>query len=277
MDGSRRVRTVMLLGLIGVVASLTAGCSSSGAAASSSSLSSSTLPAALAEKLQDVKEIVALGDSVPEGAACRCRPYPELTGDDVASAAGHRVDTSNEAVGGYVSGDVLSQLTNDAKVIRRVEDSQAVIVEVGANDVGYSGECGEQVACYEQKLPQLESNLDAIVARIHQLTVGHEVAVVLLDYWSVWLGGQYATAQGPAYVEAATALTASVNDAIRTTATSSSSTYVDLRTAFKGPDDTWDETHLLASDGDHPNAAGHQRIAEALEDAVVQGSVTSGG
>ena len=44
---------------------------------------------------------------------------------------------------------------------------------------------------------------------------------------------------------------------------------VDLRTAFRGPDDAWDETHLLAPDGDHPNAAGHQRIAEAVVQDVI--------
>ena len=39
--------------------------------------------------------------------------------------------------------------------------------------------------------------------------------------------------------------------------------------AFKGPTYAFDETHYLSSDGDHPNAAGHQQIAAATE-AVVE-------
>jgi lysophospholipase L1-like esterase len=38
----------------------------------------------------------------------------------------------------------------------------------------------------------------------------------------------------------------------------------DLRTTFGGPDHNRDETSLLASDGDHPDAAGQQRIADAV-------------
>jgi lysophospholipase L1-like esterase len=41
--------------------------------------------------------------------------------------------------------------------------------------------------------------------------------------------------------------------------------------AFKGPDYAYDETHFLASDGDHPNAAGHEQIATATE-AVIEKS-----
>jgi lysophospholipase L1-like esterase len=89
------------------------------------------------------------------------------------------------------------------------------------------------------------------------------VLVVLLDYWSVWLGGTYAAAHGEAYVDAAKTMTDKVNALIKSTASKSGSAYVDLRAAFKGPDYAYDETHYLSSDGDHPNAAGHQQIATA--------------
>ena len=86
------------------------------------------------------------------------------------------------------------------------QNSHAVTVEVGANDVAYSSACATDVACYDQKLPQITSNLTAIVTRIPSWPPGTG-PVVLLDYWSVWLGGEYATAQGQAYVDAATAVT----------------------------------------------------------------------
>ena len=92
---------------------------------------------------------------------------------------------------------------------------------------------------------------------------------MLLDYWSAWLGGTYATAKGEGYVDAAAKVTDEVNDVIKSTAAHSGSAYVDLRAAFKGPDYAEDETQYLSSDGDHPNAAGQQKIAQATE-AVIQ-------
>jgi lysophospholipase L1-like esterase len=175
-------------------------------------------------------------------------------------------------VAGFTTSNVLHQLESDNNVIGHVQSAHAVEIEVGANDVAYTNSCGTAVDCYTPRIPALEKNLAAIVSRVRDLTSGHEVLVVLLDYWSVWLGGQYAAAKGEAYVTAAEKMTDKVNAVIRSTATVSGSAYVDLRAAFKGPDYAYDETHYLSSDGDHPNSAGHRQIAAATE-AVIEKSL----
>jgi lysophospholipase L1-like esterase len=243
--------------------------SSSGASSGTATTPTSPLdPAAVRAELARAKAVTAIGDSVPSGTACNCTPYPQLTAADLARFAGHPVTVSNDAMAGFQTSDVADQLQNDPDVIAHVETSEVVLAEVGANDVAYSPSCGTNVSCYDAKLPSIEHNLTAIVQRVHELTRGHELTLLLLDYWSVWLGGQYAQAQGPAYVAAADAVTDHVDTAIRNIAHSTGSIYVDLRTAFRGPNQTWDETHLLAPDGDHPNAEGHVRIARAIADTV---------
>ncbi len=226
-----------------------------------------TVPASAAAVPTPTSALVALGDSVPYGTACECTPYPGLSASDASLVTGHPVDVTNDARPGYLSTDVLEQVQHDPDVIAHVQHADAVMVEVGANDIAYTSTCGTNLACYESKLPTVINNITTIISRIRELATRPHVPVVLLDYWSVWLGGSYAEAKGPAYVGAADALTHSFNDAIHSLALRSDSLYVDLRTAFRGPDDAWDETHLLASDGDHPNASGHRRIAEAVTHA----------
>jgi lysophospholipase L1-like esterase len=187
-----------------------------------------------------------------------------LSGADIERVAAHTVGVANDAVPGAQSNAVVDQLQRDRAVMTDVEGSEAVFVEVGANDVAHSSKCGNAASCYEAEGSEIEHNLAAIVHDIHELRKGHEIAVVLLGYWSVWLGGEYARAQGPDYVAAADTVTENVNDAIESVAHSTGSIYVDLRRAFRGPDDAWDETHLLAPDGDHPDAEGHERIAQAI-------------
>jgi lysophospholipase L1-like esterase len=181
------------------------------------------------------------------------------------TSADHRpAVATNDAVGGFTTSDVLDQLATKPDVSTHVADADVVEIEVGANDVGYDPSCGPSIGCYQPTIPTVERNLGQIVARVHELTKGRNVLVVLLDYWSVWLGGQYAEAKGAAYVDGAAEVTDEVNAVIKDTANRSGASYVDLRAAFKGPDYAYDETHFLAADGDHPNAAGHQQIADAV-------------
>ena len=205
---------------------------------------------------------------MPRGTNCDCEPYPPLTATAFATRTEHAVEATNDSVAGATTSSVLKQLAN-RDVIRHLRAARAVEIEIGANDVAYSQSCGNKTACYAPRVPTVEKNLAAIVGRVHKLTSRHHALIVLLDYWSVWLGGKYAAAKGSAYVAAAEQMTDEINTVIKSTAVATGSAYVDVRAAFKGPDYSYDETHYLSSDGDHPNAAGHKRIATATE-AVVE-------
>jgi lysophospholipase L1-like esterase len=251
-------RALLLVVAVVTGTAMVAACSPAGRGGTASPTAAGS-PAATAAS----RSIVALGDSVPSGSNCDCTPYPQLTGTDLEAGSNAPITVANDAVAGYRTDDVLRQLTSDQDVIARVTRADAVEIEVGANDLGYTDACGTTLTCYTPDLPQMEKNLRAIVARVRELTAEHPVLVVLLDYWSVWLGGAYAAQKGDAYVATAQELTDDVNTAITSVATDASAAYVDLRAAFKGPDYAYDETHYLSDDGDHPNAAGHQQIATA--------------
>lgn len=217
-----------------------------------------------APRLSRIGVVVALGDSVPYGTRCGCTPYPQDSAGDLAAALHRSIRTYNDSVPGYQTTDVLAQVRGSSTVVAHVRQADLVEIEIGANDIAYGPGCGTTASCYQSRLSGAMTNLDRIVARVRQLRAGKPTTIVLLGYWSVWLGGQYAIQRGADYVNAATTLTRTENAAIQAIARRTGSLYVDLRVAFKGPSDSWDETDLLASDGDHPNAAGHATIGHAL-------------
>jgi lysophospholipase L1-like esterase len=219
--------------------------------------------------------LVALGDSVPRGTNCDCSPYPPLTAEKLTASTGRTTTATNDSVAGATTSDVLGQITSDRAESEHLAAADVVEIEVGANDVAHTTKCGLDVGCYTSRIPAIEQNLTQIVRRVHELASRRHLLVVLLDYWSVWLGGKYAKAKGSDYVATAEELTDKVNAVIKSTAAKSGSAYVDLRAAFKGPDYAYDETHYLSSDGDHPNAEGHERIAAAAA-AVIERAASSG-
>ena len=214
--------------------------------------------------LAGVASMTALGDSVPYGTACNCTPFPQLAASEVARLTGHAVSSFDDAVPGFQSSDVLRQVQSTSGTTADVENSDVVMIEAGANDIAFSMSCETDVSCYAYKLSQVADNITAIVARVRQVSARPSLAVVLLDYWNVWLGGQYERARGPAYVNAERSVTQVFSDTIRSIAMNTGSIYVDLAAAFRGPDNDADDTNLLATDGDHPNAAGQERIAETF-------------
>jgi len=215
------------------------------------------------QRVTTVRVVEALGDSVPYGTRCRCTAFPVQVASRLAALHGPAVRSFNDSHPGYRVDDVLAQVTRSAGVRARVRVAHVVVVEIGANDVGYSSSCGTSAACYTARLPHVRAALTRIVTTIRALAPGRRIGIVLLGYWNVWLDGKYAAARGAAYVRASVKVTRATNAIIRSVAQSTGSAYSDLWTAFRGTTSR-DDTALLASDGDHPNAAGHAVIAAAV-------------
>lgn len=226
-----------------------------------------------------VHQVVALGDSVPAGTACGCDDYVTLLARSLSTATGPAVASTNLAVPGATSGDVLSQLAGtDTRAV--VAGADVVVVTVGANDVEAADDpttCpstdgqrsgGIVAACYDRELRGLSAHLAGLLDRIHRLRGSRGTRVLVTGYWNVFLDGAVGRSKGPVYVELADAVTRAVNRRIAAAAQAHGSTYVDLFTPFRGTDGTNDCTGLLAADGDHPDADGHALIARTLASAA---------
>jgi lysophospholipase L1-like esterase len=226
-----------------------------------------------------VHQVVALGDSVPAGTACGCDDYVTLLARSLSTASGPAVASTNLALPGAASGDVLGQLTG-AATRAAVAGADVVVVTVGANDVEAAddpttcpstdgqGSDGIVAACYEQELRMLSAHLGGLLDRIQRLTGSRGTRVLVTGYWNVFLDGAVGRSKGPAYVELADAVTRAVNRRIAAAAQAHGGTYVDLFTPFRGRNGTNDCTGLLAADGDHPDADGHALIARTLAASV---------
>lgn len=154
-------------------------------------------------------------------------------------------------------------------MIRRLKAATLVTVTIGANDFdparANDPTCGgpSNTDCYRSDIGALERTVHSVLERIRTLAPG-QAKVLVTGYWNVFLDGDVGALQGATYQRTSDALTKKVNQVIQREVTLAGATYVDLYSSFKGSGDR-DDTPLLADDGDHPNEAGQQVIADAVE------------
>jgi lysophospholipase L1-like esterase len=218
--------------------------------------------------------IVVLGDSVPSGGACGCVPFGPRYGAMVARHTGAPAETTNLARGGYTVPDVRQQLET-APARAAIRAATTVVIMVGANDLGPAYGLvrrGAPVdATFARAAREVRADVTAAVERIRSLHRG-PVQVAVLGYWNVFRDGRVGLeSYGAAGLALANTATRYANRGLAQAAENTASRYVDSSPAFKGPDGTEDPTPLLAPDGDHPNAAGHARIALRLLRALPNG------
>ncbi|RNM14556.1 SGNH/GDSL hydrolase family protein [Nocardioides pocheonensis] len=211
--------------------------------------------------------VVGLGDSVMAGTNCGCAGLAEEYGSALGSRDGDHVLVTNLGVGGTVTDDLLENLQGDTATRSAIAAANVVLVTIGANDLlpeldeWRSEGCDD--ACFSGPAARMGRNLTKILAAVDAVQAGHRATVLVTDYWNVFTDGDVARSTGgQAQVEWSADITAAANDQICAAARSAGDTCVDLVPVFK-PSGA-DPTRLLASDGDHPNAAGVQAIVAAL-------------
>lgn len=214
--------------------------------------------------------VLALGDSVPSGHACDCSPFPEVYGTLLGRRTGVPVSVDNRAVSGLDTAGLIDQLGRPA-VQGAVRRSDIVLIMIGANDFGdhhdevVSGECDndENADCVSDEIGALHDHLTSILSTIATLRRGRPTTVLVTGYWNVFQDGDVARkAVGEDGLTASLALTRRANAVINSVSSSVGADYVNIFSAFQNSGK--DITTLMAPDGDHPDAAGHRLIADAL-------------
>jgi acyl-CoA thioesterase-1 len=195
--------------------------------------------------------VVTLGDSVAAGAECDCDAFPALY-----AKSQHAVDI-NLAESGATAADVRDQLSGDSDALSRAAQ---VLIMIGANDVA---DTIDDPSSYPAAAAGVREDVTATIADIEK---SHSVPVIVLGYWNVVLDGQVGEkTYGPTGMRDAAQATNLINGALAAAAsTNAQAEYITTDPAFHGRSGTHDPTDLLASDGDHPNAAGQAAIAALL-------------
>lgn len=221
--------------------------------------------------------LVGLGDSITSGQGCpSCAPFVDLFAREITRTTSIPIGVTNLGVSGSTSTDLLVSLSAEQPAASWVREADIITVTIGANDfapqleTALSGRCGgtDGLGCFASALSKLGVNLTAILRRITELRGDRPTVVRVTGYWNVFLDGEVAAqTYDAAFARSSDELTRRVNTVIRQVTDDSQAKYVDLYRPFKGETGDYDDTPLLAGDGDHPSQAGHLQIAESLANA----------
>lgn len=211
--------------------------------------------------------LTVLGDSVPAGTACDCDPFGTLLAHSLADGRGAPVALLNASTPGQTTSGLLQQVSSGS-LDASLADTNVVTVTIGANDfddgaIGDTGcDDGGRIDCYNGDLAQFRTTITRLLQSIDsRLPAGARLEVT--GYWNVFRDGAVGQSLGQQYVQTSDALTRAINTAIAAASRNAGGRYVDIYTPFESvPLATL--TSLLAPDGDHPSAAGHQLIARTL-------------
>jgi acyl-CoA thioesterase I len=217
-------------------------------------------PMPFSSPVSPVPTVVTLGDSVPAGTACGCEPFPRL----YARMLSPEARSVNLAQPGYTAVDVQSQIAGGGEVRADLGAASVVIVMAGANDMAQVfGDGG----AYPAAADRVRAAVTGIVTAVRRER-RTPVKIFVVGYWNVVKDGAAGrAAYGSDGLRAAEVATGYGNEALRAAAVQTGAIYVPTEPAFKGADRSRDPTALLAGDGDHPDAAGHEAIAAAIRAA----------
>ena len=217
------------------------------------------------------ERLVVLGDSVAAGAGCSCPTYADLLASKLAIHSGQAASVTNAGQDGITTTDLLSQL-DDPVITHALRSATVVTITIGANDfddaLAGRDDCavGSALSCYRAELTALPGLLHEVLSRIHHLTPA-TATVIATGYWNVFLDGDIGRQHGSTYVATSDALTRAVNAIIAEQSAQTADRYADLYTPFESQTASG-LAALLAADGDHPSAQGHQLIAEVVYDQL---------